>query len=112
MLSDKALRKQVSLEICGVYIPFAIIFIILLIFLIHMEFIASRFLFLGLLSIFWSIPGLKKLTKYVGNFENSHFFAGEQNILNPKISCHTKTNLKINQYYVMLNPMKYSIRYQ
>ena len=41
------------------------------------------------------------------NFENSQIFAGERNILNPKISHHTKTNLKINQYYVMLNPMKY-----
>ena len=61
-----------------------------------MEFIAARFPFLGLLPIFWSVPGLKKLTKYVGNFENSQIFAGEQNILNPKISSHTKTNLKIN----------------
>ena len=43
------------------------------------------------------------------NFENSQIFAGEQNILNPKISSHTKTNLKIKYYYVMLNPMKYKI---
>ena len=43
----------------------------------------------------------------MGNFENSQIFAGEQNILNPKINNHTKTNLKINKYYVMLNPMKY-----
>ena len=34
-------------------------------------------------------------------------FAGERNILNPKISSYTKTTLKINLYYVMLNPMKY-----
>ena len=39
---------------------------------------------------------VKKLTKHVGNFESSQIFAGEQNILNPKISSHTKTNLKIN----------------
>ena len=62
-----------------------------------MEFIAARFPFLELLPIFWSVPRLKKLTKYVENFENSNqIFAGEQNILNPKISSHTKTNLKIN----------------
>ena len=53
----------------------AIIFIIFTHFLIHMEFIAVRFPFLELLAIFWSVPGLKKLTKYVGNFENSQFFA-------------------------------------
>ena len=41
MFTDKALRKQVSLEICGVYNPFAIIFIIFTHFLIHMEFIAA-----------------------------------------------------------------------
>ena len=61
-----------------------------------MEFIAAHFPFLGLLPIFWSVPGLKKSINYVRNFENSQFFAGEQNILNPKISSHTKTNLKIN----------------
>ena len=61
-----------------------------------MEFIAAHFPFLELLPIFWSVPGLKKLTKYVGNFENSQIFAGEQNILNPKNNSHTKTNLKIN----------------
>ena len=95
MLTDKALRKQVSLEICGVYNPFAI-FLIFTHFLIHMEFIAARFPFLELLAIFWSVPGLKNWTKNVRNFENSQFFAGEQNILNPKIISHTKTNLKIN----------------
>ena len=61
-----------------------------------MEIIAARFPFLELPPIFWSVPGLKKLTKYVGNFENSQILAREQNILNPKISSHTKTNLKIN----------------
>ena len=96
MFTDKAVRKQVSLEICGVYNPFAIIFIIFTHFLIHMEFIAAHFPFLELLPIFWSVPGLKNWTKYVQNFENSQFFVGEQNILNPKISSHTKTNLKIN----------------
>ena len=95
MLTDKALRKQVSLEICGVYSPFAIIFIIFTHFLIHMEFIAARFPFLESLPIFWSVPGLK-INKYVRNFENSQIFAGGQNILNPKINSHTKTNLKIN----------------
>ena len=78
------------------YSPFAIIFIIFTHFLIHMEFIAARFPFLELLSIFWTIPGLKKLTKYVRNFENSQILSGEQNILNPKISRHTTKNLKIN----------------
>ena len=39
---------------------------------------------------------VKKLTKYVGNFENSQIFAREQNILKPKINSQTKTNLKIN----------------
>ena len=96
MFTDKALRKQVSLEICGVYSPFAIIFIIFTHFLIHMEFIAARFPFLELVLIFWSVPGLKQLTKYVWSVENSQNFAGEQNILNPKISSHIKTNLKIN----------------
>ena len=96
MFTDKALHKQVSLEICGVYSPFAIIFIIFTHFLIHMEFIAAHFPFLELLPIFWSVPGLKKLTKYVRNFESSQIFAGEQYILNPKVSSHTKTNLKIN----------------
>ena len=72
-----------------------------------MEIIAARFPFLELLPIFWLVRGLKNLTKYVRIFENSQIFAGEQNILNPKISSHTKTNLKINLYYVMLNPMKY-----
>ena len=57
--SLKALRKQVSLEICGVYSPFAIIFIIFTHFLIHMEFIAALFPFLDLLAIFWLVPGLK-----------------------------------------------------
>ena len=61
-----------------------------------MEFIAAHFPFLELLPIFWSVPGLNFLTKYVRNLENSQIFAGEQNILNPKISSHTKTNLKIN----------------
>ena len=78
MFTDKALRKQVSLEICGVYSPFAIIFIIFTHFLIHMEFIAARFPFLELPPIFWSVPGLKKLTKYVGNFQNSQFLAEEK----------------------------------
>ena len=87
MFTDKALRKQASLEICGVYNPFAIIFIIFTHFLIHMEFIAARFLV---------STRVKKLTKYVGNFENSQIFARERNILNPKINSHTKTNLKIN----------------
>ena len=96
MLTDKALRKQVSLEICGMYRPFSIMFIIFTHFLIHMEFIAARFPFLELLAIFWSVPGSKNLTQYVGNFENSQIFAGERNILNPKINSHTKTNLKIN----------------
>ena len=59
MLTDKALHKQVSLEICGVYSPFAIIFIIFTHFLIHMEFIAAHFPFLELLAIFWSVPGSK-----------------------------------------------------
>ena len=59
MFTDKALRKQVSLEICGVYSPFAIIFIIFTHFLIQMEFIAAHFPFLELLPIFWSVPGLK-----------------------------------------------------
>ena len=84
MLTNKALRKQVSLEICGVYNPFAIIFIIFTHFQIHMEIIAARFPVLELLPIFWSVPGLKQLTKYVQNFENSLIFAGEQNILKPK----------------------------
>ena len=96
MFTDKALRKQVSLEICGVYNPFAIIFIIFTHFLIHMEFIATRFPFLELLPIFWSVPGLKNWTKNVRNFENSQIFAAEQNILNPKISSHTKKKLKTN----------------
>ena len=61
-----------------------------------MEFIAALFPFLELLPIFWLVSGLKKLTKYVRNFENSQILAGEQNIPNPKISSHTKTNLKIN----------------
>ena len=61
-----------------------------------MEFIAAHFPFLELLPIFWSVPGLKKLTKYVRNFENSQILAGKQIIHNPKISSHTKTNLKIN----------------
>ena len=74
-----------------------------------MEFIVVRFPFLELLPIFWSVPGLKQLTKYVGNLENSQIFVGEQNILNPKISSHTKTNLEINWYHVMLNPMKYGV---
>ena len=42
-------------------------------------------------------------------FKIRKFLLGK-NILNTKISSHTKTNLKINQYYVMLNPMKYSLR--
>ena len=52
-----------------------------------MEFIAARFLV---------STRVKKLTKYVENFKNSQIFAGERNILNPKINSHTKTNLKIN----------------
>ena len=59
MFTDKALRKQASLEIYGVYSPFAIIFIIFTHFLIHMEFIAARFPFLELLAIFWPVPGSK-----------------------------------------------------
>ena len=85
MLTDKALRKQVSLEICGVYNPFSFIFIIFTHFLIHMDFIAAHFPFLELLPIFWSVPGLKKLTKYVGNLENSQFFAGEKIFLIEKL---------------------------
>ena len=96
MLTDNALRKQVSLEIYRLYNPFVIIFIFFTQFLIHMEFIAVHFPFLELLPIFWSVRGLKNWTKYVRNFENSQIFAGEQNILNPKISSQTKTNLKIN----------------
>ena len=96
MFTNKALRKQVNLEICGVYSPFAIIFLIFTHFLIHMEFIAACFPFLGLQPIFWLVRGLKKWTKYVRNFENPQIFAGEQNILNPKISSHNETNLKIN----------------
>ena len=61
-----------------------------------MEIIATRFPFLELLPIFWSVPGLIELSKYERNFENSQILAREQNILNPKISSHTKTNLKIN----------------
>ena len=60
-----------------------------------MEFIAARFPFLESLPIFWSVPGLK-INKYVRNFENSQIFAGEQNILKPKINSHNKTNLKIS----------------
>ena len=63
-----------------------------------MEFIAARFPFLELLPIFWSVRGLKKLTKYVRNFENSQIFARERNILNPKINIHTKTNLFLNLF--------------
>ena len=59
MFTDKALRKQVSLEICGVYNPFAIIFIIFTHFLIHMEFIAARFPFLELLAISGQYQGQK-----------------------------------------------------
>jgi len=59
VLTDKAFGKQVSLKICGVYKPFAIIFIIFTHLLIHMEFIAAHFPFLELLPIFWSVPGLK-----------------------------------------------------
>ena len=92
MLTDKALHKQASLEIYEVYNPLAIIFIILTHFLIHMEFIATHLPFLEFLPIFWSIPGLKNWTKNVRNFENSQIFAGERNILNPKINSHTKTN--------------------
>ena len=61
-----------------------------------MEIITAHFPFLELLPIFWLVSGLKKLTNYVQNFENSQILVGEQNILNPKISSHTKTNLKIN----------------
>ena len=50
-----------------------------------MEFIAARFPFLELLPIFWSVPGLKKLTKYVGNFENSQIFPGEKIFLIQKL---------------------------
>ena len=70
MFTDKALRKQVSLKICGVYSPFAIIFIIFTHFLIHMEFIATRF----------------PLTKYVGNFEkNRKFLLGNEIFLIQKL---------------------------
>ena len=58
MFTDKALRKQVNLEICGVYSPFAIIFIIFTHFLVHMKFIAARFPFLELLAIFGSVGGI------------------------------------------------------
>ena len=57
-----------------------------------MVFIAAHFPFLELLPIFWSVQVLKIELK---NVKNSHIFAGEQNILNPKISSYTKTNLKI-----------------
>ena len=50
-----------------------------------MEFIAARFPFLELLPIFWSVPGLKNLIKYVGNFENSQIFAGEKIFLIQKL---------------------------
>ena len=95
MFTDKALRKQVSLEICGVYSPFAIIFIIFTHFLIHGIY-RSPFSIFRIAGHFLVSTRVKKLTKYVGNFENSQFFAGERNILNPKINSHTKTNLKIN----------------
>ena len=76
-----------------------------------MEFIAARFPFLELLPIFWSVPGLKKLTKYVGNFENSQIFAGERNILNPKINTHTKKiKNKLVLCHVKSNEIR--IRYQ
>ena len=67
MFTDKALRKQVSLEICGVYNPFAIIFIIFTHFLIHMEFIAARFPFLNC----WPFSGQyqdQKINEIFGKF--------------------------------------------
>ena len=54
MLTDKALRRQASLEH-----PISIIFIKFTHFLIHMEFIAAHFPFLELPAIFWSVPGSK-----------------------------------------------------
>ena len=50
-----------------------------------MEFIAARFPFLELLPIFWSVRGLKKLTKYVRNFENLQNFSGEKIFLIQKL---------------------------
>ena len=76
-----------------------------------MEFIAAHFPFLELLPIFWSVLGLKELTKYVRNFENSQILAGEQNILNPKISSHTnKFKNKLVLCHVKSNEIR--IRYQ
>ena len=49
-----------------------------------MEFIAARFPFLELSAIFWSVPGSKN---YLNMWE---IFAGERNILNPKINSHSK----------------------
>ena len=77
MFTDKALHKQVSLKICGVYNPFAIIFIIFTHFLIHMEFIAAHFPVFRIAGHFLVSTRVKKLTKYVGNFENSQIFARE-----------------------------------
>ena len=85
MLTDKALRKQVSLEICGVYSPFAIIFIFFTHFLIHMEFIAARFPFLELLPIFWSVPGLKKLINMCEILKIRKFLLGNKIFLIQKL---------------------------
>ena len=85
MFTDKALRKQVSLEICGVYIPFAIIFIIFTYFLIHMEFIAARFPFLELLAIFWSVPGSKNLLNMWEILKIRKFLLGNEIFLIQKL---------------------------
>ena len=61
-----------------------------------MEFITAPFYIFRIAGYFLVSTRVKKLTKYVGNFENSQFFAGERNILNPKINSHTRINLKIN----------------
>jgi len=95
VFTDKALRKQVSLEICGVYSPFAIIFYNFYSFSNSYGIYCSPFSIFRIAGHFLVSTRVKKLTKYVGNFENSQI-VGERNILNPKINSHTKTNLKIN----------------
>ena len=85
MLTDKALRKQVSLEICGVYSPFAIIFISFTHFLIHMEFIAAHFPFLELLPIFCSVPGIKIQLKMCKILEIRNFLLGNKIFLIQKL---------------------------
>ena len=85
MFTDKALRKQVSLEICGVYNPFAIIFIIFTHFLIHMEFIAARFPFLELLAIFWSVPGSKNQLNMLEILKIRNFVLGDEIFLIQKL---------------------------